>query len=522
MAIKGEFGSATASLSAQSNVVGANLLDGGEANVIRDPLTGVLITKNITPVASATSTVYMFRSPITLATSLVSDQRECYVPTDTAGVYLGAYFGKRVKVHTAETLTDIGLFRAGLHTWHGSLTKVGSWTTSPTGVATGAFQATGAAYSLTAGDTISGTITGTAAAIRVFLTTTNGYAIVAIDGDWTRANKLPTFTAADYSGGFCRASDVGKRYYSSYAVAPSSDLICLASDLAAGGHTITVEATGTKPTAASSTRAYVEGFAGCNGGVLGSANVYAVPIQWIYHDLLSWSAFDSVTQWAPTGSVDYQFLGNIHGDNTQSKEVTTTLAWYVNVTDQTALATGTWASGQVIRCDHVSSLAHKVNTAIPVATRTRRWILAPSRKNPIMCDYKIEWLADGVVNIEYPVMLPVGEVVNYTIGMKQDAFATCNIGHYELPIPSAHDNAMTYVSTETRRLIVTGESVQAWAELVAEIPDRGGMYASSGGSMQDRSTKDKKLYAISAFGPQPYTTGDTQRFVVGWGSRLLA
>ena len=481
---------------------------------------GDSIAKDIIPFEAVSSTCYMFRSPITQSTSLVSDQREIYIPTDASGVYLGAFFGKRIKAHTAETLTDMGLFRAGLHTWHGSLTKFGSWTNSPTGVATGAFQATGASYSQTAGDTISGAVTGTTAAIRYFLTSNGGYGVVAIDGDFTRANKLPAFTEADYAAGRCRLADIGRRYYSSYSSAPTSEILCLASDLSSGSHTLKVEVTGTKPAASSGTRAWVEGFAGCNGEALGSANVYAVPVQWIYHDLLGWAAFGCVAQWAPSGSSDYQFLGDIHGDNTQSKEVTTTLSWFVEAADQTALAAGTWASGQIIRCDHVSTLAHKANTAVAVATRTRRWTLAPSRKLPIMCDHSIAWSAAGAVNIEYPVMLPVGEVIGCAEGMKQDAFVTCNIGHYELPIPTANDNGMMYIATDPRRLIATGPKVQAWAEVVSETPDRGGMCASFGGSMQDRSDKSKKLYTISAVGPQPYASGDVQRFVIGWGARL--
>jgi hypothetical protein len=480
------------------------------------------ISDSLVPSDPNSSTVYMFRNPITLSSSLVSDQREIYIPNEMAGVYLGAFFGKRIKANTAETLTDLGLFRAGLHTWHGSLTKVGSWVTSPANQAAGAFQSTGCSYSLTAGDTISGTVNGTAAAIRVFLTTVGGYGIVSIDGDWTRANKLPLFDAADYSAGRCRSTDVGKRYYTSHSGATSSDLICLAADLSAGAHTIVVEATGTKHASSSGARCYVEGFAGCNGETLSNANVYAVPVQWIYHDILNWSAFGFVTSWAPTGSVDYQFLGDIHGDGTQSKEVTTSgPTWFVNVTDQTALAQGSWASGQVVRCDHVSTLAHKVNTAITVATRTRRWVMAPGRKHQVMLDISCAWASAGVVNIEYPVMLPIGEAISYLGGMKQDAFTSAVVGTKQYTIPSAHDNSVTYVATDIRRLIATGAKVKAWAEVVSETPDRAGMYASSGGSMQDRSGKDKKLYTISAFGPQPYASGDVQRFVVGWGAKLL-
>ena len=39
----------------------------------------------------------MFRNPVTLATSLVSDQREIYIPTDTTGVYLVAVLEKDLK-----------------------------------------------------------------------------------------------------------------------------------------------------------------------------------------------------------------------------------------------------------------------------------------------------------------------------------------------------------------------------------------------------------------------------------------
>lgn len=150
----------------------------------------------------------------------------------------------------------------------GHLLKVGTWTNSPANPAAGTFNSTGALYSVTAGDTISGSITGTVAAIRVYNTSNGGNAIVAIDGDYTRANRLPTFTLADYDSGNCRWSDVGKRYISTYGPASFNDCICLAADLDAGTHTITVEVTGKYPAGSSAARVYVEGFAGCNGGLL--------------------------------------------------------------------------------------------------------------------------------------------------------------------------------------------------------------------------------------------------------------
>ena len=43
--------------------------------------------------------------------------------------------------------------------------------------------------------------------------------------------------------------------------------------------------------------------------------------------------------------------------------------------------------------------------------------MAPS-ENYQSCDYTILWATDGVVNIEYPVMLPIGEVMGYAEGME--------------------------------------------------------------------------------------------------------
>jgi len=479
------------------------------------------LVDEIAPVAPATTAAYMFRSPVTLSSSTAYAVTECYISTETSGVFLGAFFCKRNRSNTAETLTDLGLFRAGLHTWHGSLTKSGSWVTLPSGVAAGAWQATGCPYSVTAGNTISGTVTGTAVAIRHFLTSNGGYGIVSIDGDWTKADKLPMFTSIDYDGGFCRLADVGKRYYTSYCSVPSSQIVCLSDNLTSGSHVITVEVTGTKPAASTEARVWVEAFVGCNGQTLGSANVYAVPVQWVYHDINSWSAFATVVSWAPAGSSDYQFMGDIHGDGTNSKEVTTSLSWSVDGVDQTAIASGTWVSGHIIRCDHKSTLAHKANLATVVANKTRIWTIQAGRKFPVMCDHTLSWLADGKCHIEYSVMLPIGEAISYSAGLKQDAFTSYKIGSYSSAIPSIDDNSVTTIPTDIRRIIVTGPKVSAWAARVSETPDRGGAYAGSSGLMQDRSSKDKKFYTVEVENDQPYLTGDQQRYVIGWGAKLL-
>ena len=477
------------------------------------------LSKDVYPPVPSSSTCWLFAHPTTMAAQYLTGQREIYVPVDSNGNYFGVHFGSKAKAHTQASITDMGVFKPGLFTWHGSLTKVGSFNTSPANPAAGTFNSTGASYSLTAGDTISGTVTGTVAAIRTYSTTNGGNAIVAIDGDYTRANKLPEFTAADYAASRCRDTDVGKRYISCYSVAGFNDCITLATDLTAGSHTITVEVTGCKPAYASAARVYIEGFGACNGNTFGTANVYPIPIQWIYHDVANWSAFCYVPQWAPTGSVDYQFMGEIHGDNVQSKEVQTSLTVTVNVTDQTALAAGTFTSGQNIILEQVSTLAHKVNTATVVATKTRKLHFSASRKFPLLVDQKIAWSAAGVINTEYAVMLPLGEYVNSILGNKQDTFDTLYIGQNKLPVSTLNADAVTNVNTETRRLVATGAKITAYAEVLATDMDGSSLYANRDGLYQDRSDKLDKLYVITAGGIGPQTLPIiTRRFLVGFGA----
>jgi hypothetical protein len=475
----------------------------------------------VSPDQASTVTCYLFTHPTTQSGHLLLGQREVYVPTGSDGFYFGVHLGTKAKAHAAMSITDMGLFKPGLFTWHGALTKVGTWTNSPANPAAGTFNSTGALYSVTAGDTISGSITGTVAAIRVYNTSNGGNAIVAIDGDYTRANRLPTFTLADYDSGNCRWSDVGKRYISTYGPASFNDCICLAADLDAGTHTITVEVTGKYPAGSSAARVYVEGFAGCNGESLISANVYAVPVYWIYHDDGDWSAFGYTPQWAPSGSTDYQFMGEIHGDNVQSKEVTTSLAVYVGVTDQTALAAGTVASGLTVTIDHVSTLAHKSNTATPIATKTRKYTFTSGRKHPVMCSCKTVYSAAGVINIEYPVMLPVGELVNAYKGMSQPHFNKYYIGHVETPILGLNDNTVYYKATDMQLLRAVGNKVEAWAEVVSHGPDSKRIYGGYGGSYQDRSNSTDKAYVITATGPQPFSSTEIREFTLGWGAKTV-
>ena len=475
--------------------------------------------RDVDTVAPTSVTCYLFSHPTTLATSRQVGERQIYVPLDD-GFYYGMFIGTKVSAQMVPSISDICIAKPGLHKWHGSCTKSGTWTTSPAGVSTGAFQATGCVYSATAGETISVSVSGSIVAIRSFNTTNGGFGVVSIDGDFTRATKLPAFTAADYAGGLCRSTDVGKRYICGYSAAPQSECVTIADDLTAGAHTILIEATGTKPAASSATRCYVEGIASVDGSSIGTADVHMIPVNYILHQT-GISAQCYVPYWAPVGSSDFQYMGENHSDNTNSKETTTSLTVYVDGTDQTALATGTYASGGSVTIRHVSTLAHKAAIGTPVATKSRVYTFAPGRKHPAMCDITITWSSDGLLNIEYPVMLTVGEmVINPALTMQRTQFHTGEIAGNIFSLSDANADAVTYFRGAGSRLFCYGDRLIAWAAIEGGTPGKS-IFSSMAGSYQDRTTKDEKLYLISSYGTQFVPNGEVRRFLVGWGARRI-
>ena len=488
---------------------------------------GVFLPRDLPTVAPDSTTCYLFAHPATQAGHRQLGQREIYIPqtvdpTDGILWYYGVVFGTKGAAQMVPSIAEHGLFKPALHTWHGSLTKVGTWVTSPGTIVAGAFQSTGASYSLTAGDTISGSVTGQAVGIRWYATTNGGFGVVAIDGDYTRATRLPAFTAADQAAGLCRVEDIGRRYIGTYHNATSNDTAVIADDLAAGAHTITVQATGTKPAAASAARCFVEGFFGVGGGTFGTANVYMVPMHWVYHHG-SVSAQCYVPQWAPVASSDFQFMGENHSDNTtQSKETTTgAFTIWCDEVDQTALATGAIASGTSITIRHTTSLAHKVDLMTAVATKERTYTCIAGRKHPLMCKVKVTWLTDGLLEIEYAAMLTIGTLsVAPAMGVTNLDYTHGEISRQEFTLSNANDNAVYFYSGDDRKVFFRGPQVEAWAAVLEESD--GQMFSGKGGSYQDRSTPgEEKLYVITSYGTQFIPSGTVREFLLGWGARRI-
>jgi len=465
------------------------------------------------------STCWLYAWKGTNAAAVQYGERQLYVPIKDDGYYFGAFFGDKLLSNSVVSLTDTCLARTGLSTKSTGLTYSSGWTASTNAAAFDSDYS----YANTAGKTVSFSADGTAMAVRVFLAINGGYGVVAIDGDYSRADHLPEFTQEDYAAGRCRLSDIGKRYISCYATSSYSECQCLADDLPSGTHTVQIETTGTKPSASSDYRFYVEAMLACDGQTAGDTNVHFVPIFWINHNVFDWSAQCYVVRWAPSGSSDYQFLGENHADNTNSREVTTALAVYLDTTDHTALAAGSYASGYMARIEHTSTLRHKADLTSPVATKRRIYTAYPHRAHSLMCDCQITWsVAGGIVNIEYPVMLMLSERDPGSVNQRNVNFKKAKAGGIDVAFGGLNDDSITYYPTAFRSLSASGEKIVAFASVLTEHPDRASMATGFGAAYQDRSYTDEKLYVVSVDGPTLcYGNGDVQRFVCGFGAKIL-
>lgn len=208
----------------------------------------------------------VWRYPLS-STAPLDNSYWVYVPVNTDGDY--AYYGTG-KFSTAPNMSRFGVGRIGTQIWNTAgtgVTKVGTWAaSSPSGTYAANTQ------SSTAGESITFTTAGHTLVHRSATVNNGGYAIVAIDGDFTAANKLPIFTADDFAASLCRETDIGKRYINCYTPGVFPDYhVLLAEGLADTAHTVKFEVTGTKPAASSAARCYAGGVIGCSSSDVGQA-----------------------------------------------------------------------------------------------------------------------------------------------------------------------------------------------------------------------------------------------------------
>ena len=355
----------------------------------------------------------------------------------------------------------------------------------------------------------------------LFRSSTNGgCAVVSIDGDYTKANRLPVFTAADFAAGRCRAEDVGRRYLQCYASGTVVDFIPLADGLTDTAHAVHLEVTGTKFFAnASDVRVYVEGFAGVAAGLVpGAANVHFVPQRYI-SAVETWSEHAYVPYWAPAGSTDYQFLGGIHGDGVISKETEVSLSVYVDGIDSTAAAIGSLTSGRLIYIDHSTTRAHKSALATPVLSLRRRYTAASKRQCPMMCAVDVTWSVAGTLREEYPVMMPLDRYDPMTRVTKQTLEDWVRMGEWTFPI-GKHDNSETYLPGRANEMIAKGNGITAWARLEMAYPALSSVRGQYKFRYRDINDGSAKCYILGASQASPVVAGDESHYVVGWGANF--
>lgn len=467
----------------------------------------------------SSETCYLHIHPCTATAAARYGERGVYVPIDNAGNFYGMLWGvKGRSANTAASITATGIFAPALVTWHtdAAITKSAGWTnTTNTSTFSGAYR-----YATAAGSSMDLTVSGRQISLATYLSTNGGCAVVSIDGDYNKANRLPAFTAADLAAGKCRSEDVGRRYVQCYASGTVVDFIPLADGLTDGPHAVHLEATGTKMFPSSSdVRVYVEGFAGVAAGLVpGAANVHFIPQRYI-SAVETWSEHVYVPYWAPAGSTDYQFLGGIHGDGVTSKEAEVSLSVFVDGIDSTAAAIGSLTSGRLIYIDHSTTRAHKSALATPVLSLRRRYTAASKRQCPIMCVVDVTWSVAGTLREEYPVMMPLDRYSPLTRATTQTLEDWVRMGEWAIPI-GRHDNTEIYLPARANTMIAQGYGITAWAALERADPEMSTVLGQYRFRYRDINDGSAKCYLLSASQASPVAVGDKSHFVVGWGANF--
>ena len=414
----------------------------------------------------------------------------------------------------------LGIAGAFKHHADAGVTKTGTWTTSALTYA----PSGSTSYSITAGDTIDFAVVGHTLIHRGVAITNGGYAVVAIDGDYTAANRLPAFTQADADAGICRSTDVGKRYLCAYGVANFGDLHTpLAEGLTDGAHTVRFEATGTKPDASSAARAYVGGVVAASASDTTSDLALNTRMIGYVEDIINVRDGSSAMIYTPEVEKStpgtFEFLGEVHvGETLESLAIT------VDGADQTAMAIGTMVGGTVIKVDRVSTVANTDATSTPVCRKTMNLVASALSDCPITVAWKAKWLVAKRVRSSYPLMMPLGKSDQLTTAVKQTRWDGGYIGNVQLPSGSFGGNAnaprgsvaalyaVAYSSQHPRKafaaLLDAGKSVNYFA---GSLPDRVFMH--------DRSDGFDKFYFCRSTSAslESFAVGDEISGVIGFG-----
>ena len=439
-----------------------------------------------------------------------------YVPVNADGDF--AYFGIGKFIGAgafAPNMSRFGVGRIGtelLHSAGTGVTKVGTWSSSSPA---GAYIAN--VGSATAGEYVEFTIKGHTIVSRFASTTLGGLGVVSIDGDFTLANRLPTFTAADFASGKCRSSDVGKRYIDSYSSTIFPDLhLTIADNLTDATHIVRFEATGTRhPSSGAPGKLYLRSIIGCSSsdaskavGSAGRVVAHIIPINDIRGAGASTLIFTpEIEKTVATGT--YEFLGHGHGGETaESLEIT------VDTVSQTAMAAGAYASGKSINIYAVSTLASTDDPTVPVCRKKINMFFGSrNTTDHMVLDLRAEWLVNKVCRYHYPMQLQIGTGI---VGAQKRNvwWDSCSFGNYaSISSDFSADDGAQHGNNLALSVIISGSTHNFSAE--ARFLDAGIAMnhfmrsAPDGVFLQDRADGFDKIYFARS------TSNNLESFLVG-------
>lgn len=412
---------------------------------------------------------------------------------------------------------------AGTFTHHaaGGVIKTGTWVNS---VATYAPSGS-TAQSSVAGDGIELTVHGHTLVHRGVALTNGGYGVVAIDGDYTAANRLPVFSNDDLAAGLCRPTDVGKRYICSYGVAIYGDLHTpLAESLADGPHIVRIEVCGTKPAAASAARVYVGGIVAASASDTTSDLAVDSRMLGYVEDLINIRDGGSAMVYTPevekSAAGTWEFLGEVHGGETLESLTIT-----VDGIDQTAMAINAMVGGSVIKIDRISTLANSDAPGVPVCRKSMMLCASALADCPITVAWRAHWLVAKRVRNSYPLMLPLGKSDTLTATVSQSRWnggsigaAPVQAGDFSGNAGASHGNApalyVTATGSQHRRsafaaLLDGGKSVNFYAGALPGLV-----------FLHDRTDRYDKFYFCRSTASmlETFAAGDEISGVVGFGT----
>lgn len=339
-----------------------------------------------------------------------------------------------------------------------------------------------------------------------------GYGLVTIDGDATRANRLPTAqqevdagrlasSALVANGGTLNPTDRVIEFYNSSTIANTPTVV--ADGLTAGVHTLRVTHTGYKRAASSAARIYDDGYSyalASTTPATASASVFAVG-ELSTTD----SSWNMAIDYKPDAGGSSVFCGEVHGyEDQQSMTIAIDGA-------ASTLTDGQVADATSIVIDRVSHLKHPDSGATVHAICTGQWRFTA---RGMEVTKEIAWQDACTVQSSYAAMFPCA-------GALFDKGAVIGAGDLDLSI--SDDAQMGKKPSPLAYLWDTdGEiGVYLYSPNAGQATNDWLHSASNYLSIQRRSTSDVRKVYLSRVNPPGGTEavggGTTWRSTARWG-----